>query len=447
MQCLPAILPILDFTTVKDEVFPPIASVFAKTNSLMIKVRGLEAFVVLCGGGSEDSEPVDDLSGIPAEARSSKPHSSILDKYTIQEKLVPLVKAIRTKEPAVMMASLNVFRFIGKSVDTDFLALEVLPILWSFSLGPLLNVQQFGRFMELIKSLSKRVEVEQTKKLQALSLSNDPSSGRASLRLGRTNNAGQEDPENVTSDFERLVLGRSTSTETIDDPWGDWDSAPAPKQSSVSAFDSSETPKLSWSSNSITTNTPAPMRPSLSSLSSMNSRSVTPDTAAKSFPSLTPLAPLAPSANKPAPLTGNMAPMQPQTWQSTPMSSPVSSQMNSSAARNSPLSSFAAPSTQNTATVFSMPPLPPPAPAPAQTPALTPSVPGMSFGQTAKNQSMNSLWPSSGGGGSTLTNRPLNPTPLVNQPMKPTPAPPILSPPPQPPASQKQGLDKYESLL
>jgi hypothetical protein len=30
---------------------------------------------------------------------------SILDKYTIQEKIVPLLRAIKTKEPAVMVRS------------------------------------------------------------------------------------------------------------------------------------------------------------------------------------------------------------------------------------------------------------------------------------------------------------------------------------------------------
>jgi SCY1-like protein 2 len=40
------------------------------------------------------------------------------------------------------MAALSVFREVGKIADIDFTAIEVLPILWSFSLGPLLNLQQ-----------------------------------------------------------------------------------------------------------------------------------------------------------------------------------------------------------------------------------------------------------------------------------------------------------------
>ena len=47
LRCLPVILPVLDFSTIKNELFPVIASVFTKTSSLGIKVRGLEAFTIL----------------------------------------------------------------------------------------------------------------------------------------------------------------------------------------------------------------------------------------------------------------------------------------------------------------------------------------------------------------------------------------------------------------
>ena len=158
IKCLPVVLPVLDFSTVKNEVFPPIASTFSKTSSLAIKVRSLEAFSVLCGASPDDSNGLDDdLSGIQTN-KSKTAKSSILDKYTIQEKLVPSLKAIKTKEPSVMMAALKVFRQVGTVADTDFLALEVLPVLWSFSLGPLLTLPQFNDFMALIKSLSTRIE-------------------------------------------------------------------------------------------------------------------------------------------------------------------------------------------------------------------------------------------------------------------------------------------------
>src|SRR5271156_1423246 len=130
-QSIPTILPLLDFSTVKHDLFPVVAGVFSKTSSLSIKVRGLEALGALCGASSGSSDTTDDLTGVVEKEKSNKTVSS-LDKFTMQEKVVPLLKAIKTKEPAVMMAALKVFQQVGKAADTDFLAIEVMPVLWSF---------------------------------------------------------------------------------------------------------------------------------------------------------------------------------------------------------------------------------------------------------------------------------------------------------------------------
>jgi SCY1-like protein 2 len=108
LRTLPIVLPILDFSTVKNELFPVIASIFAKTSSMGIKIRGLEAFKTLCGGGTEQQEDQGDgLTGMVAAPKAKSSHVSILDKYTIQEKIVPLLRGIKTKEPAVMVRPLK----------------------------------------------------------------------------------------------------------------------------------------------------------------------------------------------------------------------------------------------------------------------------------------------------------------------------------------------------
>lgn len=103
---LSVILSVLDFSTIKNEVFPVIAAVFTKTSSLGIKIRGLEALQILCGGAPSQDEPTGDgLDGLDQSDKiKKKPQSAILDKYTIQEKVVPLLKGIKTKEPAVMVS-------------------------------------------------------------------------------------------------------------------------------------------------------------------------------------------------------------------------------------------------------------------------------------------------------------------------------------------------------
>lgn len=105
LNTLNIVLPVLDFSTIKNDLFPAVAHVFSKTSSMAIKIRGLEAFSVLCGGSALSSNAsANDL--MPAQ---SKPNSSsaVLDKYTIQEKVVPLLKVIKTKEPAVMVRKLD----------------------------------------------------------------------------------------------------------------------------------------------------------------------------------------------------------------------------------------------------------------------------------------------------------------------------------------------------
>jgi SCY1-like protein 2 len=107
LRCIPTILPVLDYTTTRNDVFPVVASNFSKTNSLGIKIRGLEAFVILCGGALDGPDATGDgLNGVSGGDRSRAAKgagNAVLDKYTIQDKVVPLLKAIKTKEPAVMV--------------------------------------------------------------------------------------------------------------------------------------------------------------------------------------------------------------------------------------------------------------------------------------------------------------------------------------------------------
>lgn len=106
LQGLPVILPILDFSTVKNDLFPVVAQDFSKTSSMAIKIRGLEALSLLCGGimGSSDAS-TDGLNGVTPKTRVSTTNA-VLDKYTVQEKVVPLLKGIKTKEPAVMVSQI-----------------------------------------------------------------------------------------------------------------------------------------------------------------------------------------------------------------------------------------------------------------------------------------------------------------------------------------------------
>ena len=354
LRSLPAVLPVLDFSTIKNELFPVIASVFSKTSSLGIKVRGLEAFVILCGGSTDPGSSNDGLDGIMNENASKKSSSSALDKYTMQEKIIPLIRAIKTKEPAVAIAALNVLRQVGGIADADFAAMEILPVLWSMSLGPLLDLKQFQSFMELIKSLSSRVESEQTKKLQELSGSNG---SRAKdnddfMSFGPTgafaaSNGGSDGAE---IDFERLVKGNSRDGGLSSPLDAGWDSAPANAtvQPLRNVSNQPQPASFSWS-------TPSPSTPSFSgNANSMGvlrpqqgpaSRTITPDLSR--FDALTPTTtqfsqPLQPQSNFNAPplqlqSNYNMTSFQPQTMSG--FQSPPATSVNWSAPSSNPWSS------------------------------------------------------------------------------------------------------------
>lgn len=352
LRTLPVVLPALDFSTIKNELFPVVAMVFSKTTSLAIKVRGLQSFVILCGGSNDASSADDGLSGLMQEKKAPSASASALDKYTMQEKIVPLVKAIKTKEPAVMIAALNVLRIVGDVADADFVAMDILPVLWSMSLGPLLDLKQFRQFMELIKTLSQRVEDEQTKKLQELSGNTSTSAATAAnddfLAFGGvTGTTFDSSNTNGASadDFEALVKGRAVSggipTSVSNGSWDD--PAPSPQQQPSSAQAKSPAATFSWS----TTTTPS-LNPVQQSF-----RTITPDQSLNRFepmaPSSTqfsqPLQPASSSANAWASTSSNNAATANPWASSSTTSNSMASSMGgmSLGGGGSPASSFSLP--------------------------------------------------------------------------------------------------------
>ncbi len=373
LRSIPGILPVLDFSTIKNELFPVVAAIFSKTNSLSIKVRGLQAFVILCGGSNDGAgdDGLDGLNGLDGLDRpKTTSSSSVLDKYTMQEKIVPLVRAIKTKEPVVMMAALGVLRVVGRAADADFVAMDILPILWSMSLGPLLDLKQFHAFMGLIKSLSRRVEEEQTKKLQELSgntngVAPTPTDDFMSFG-GVTGTQFDATTGDNEDDFERLVKGKSgsPSTNPMD---GGWDSTALSAVTSPGISKPSKTTPqaatFSWSTQTATTATPISNPFGAVKTPQPSFRTVTPDLA-----SITSLAPAS---------TQFSQPLQPTTTSTSPIFSPPATSSNTAINWSSTIAPTANPWTSTTST----PPLQLnsslPHPAPGFGSGLQPSMPGI----------------------------------------------------------------------
>ncbi|KAF1814271.1 kinase-like protein [Eremomyces bilateralis CBS 781.70] len=426
LRSLSIILSILDFSTVKNELFPVIAAVFSKTSSMGIKIRGLQAFNVLCGGtpGADDQDD-GGLSGFGTDqSPTAKTNSVILDKYTIQEKVVPLMKGIKTKEPAVMMATLEVFREVGKIADSDFLAMEVLPILWSFSLGPLLNLLQFQSFMSLIKSISTRIEQEQTRKLQELgsttaaaATSSDFMTFGPSGTNGALGSAGGDEV-----DFESLVLGRKPGAAA--DPLGnDWMSS-ASASSSLPHRPTQNTapaPTFSWSSPQTSL---SPSGTGVLTPQTASSRAITPELNLSSFATLQPSNPgTGGSFGQPLqhskPTMNQLNPSQSSIDWSRASGAPntaMGGTTNIWATPSSPAPPF---NSMQSSSAFSIPP-----PAPSQYSSFNIAPPS--------SQSRPSVNQGTLGGGTSSFQRQTSQLP---------------GPPAPQNHAQKQGLDKYESLI
>lgn len=210
LKVVPDLCETIDYAEVSGVLFPRVALVFTKTRILTVKVATLVTFLSLV---------------------------KTLDQTNLTQKLVPLLSKIRTKEPAVMMATLSVQEAMGVKVDREAVATLVLPQLWTMSMGPLLNIEQYQRFMSVIRRLGDRVEKEHNQFLRDSQRIEDRSA---------TNTNGVTSPAFKSGvDFESLVGRANDATvkpDTVidgdsskgwdDDVWGTiFSGTPEPSQS------------------------------------------------------------------------------------------------------------------------------------------------------------------------------------------------------------------------
>ncbi|KAH9842331.1 other/SCY1 protein kinase [Rhodofomes roseus] len=202
LRCVPDLCDSIDYAEVQGVLFPRVALVFTKTRILSVKVATLHTFLAMV---------------------------KTLDQTSLTQKLVPLLSKIRTKEPAVTMATLAVQEATGMKVDREAVATLVLPQLWAMSMGPLLTVSQFKRFMEVIRKLGDRVEREHDQYLRDSQRIEDKSSaaanGTSAPSLG-----GSVDFESLVSNGTALSNGSvatvkadtfiDSSKNWEDDVWG-----------------------------------------------------------------------------------------------------------------------------------------------------------------------------------------------------------------------------------
>ncbi|KAJ7756838.1 kinase-like domain-containing protein [Mycena maculata] len=195
LQSVPDLCESIDYAEVQGVLFPRVALVFTKTRALTVKVATLTTFLTMV---------------------------KTLDQTSLTQKLVPLLSKIRTKEPAVTMATLNVQEAMGLKVDREAVATLVLPQLWAMSMGPLLNLEQFQRFMTVIRKLGDRVEEEHKQFLRDSQRLEDRSATAVNGAAG-PQPAGGVDFASLVGRANGATVKADTSAEAStswdDDPW------------------------------------------------------------------------------------------------------------------------------------------------------------------------------------------------------------------------------------
>ncbi|KAG0338634.1 hypothetical protein BG004_007150 [Podila humilis] len=181
LKTVPSITDALDYTTVKASLFPRIATLFSQTTTLSVKVNTLLCFLTIM---------------------------KILDKFTITEKLIPLLRNIKTREVNVTMATLQVYQEMGKYVDKEVIGNSILPHLWHLSLGPNLKAEQFESFMKTIQELGNKVHQQHLRHLQDLKKLEDQTKSFAAS----ADSAAAANGTSTLNDFEKLVQGGGGSS-------------------------------------------------------------------------------------------------------------------------------------------------------------------------------------------------------------------------------------------
>ena len=184
----------LDRLTIKSVLFPKIANVFSHTKTLGIKTTCLQCFTEM---------------------------TTQLDTFTLTEKLVPLLRGIKTKEPIVMLAALKVYESIGNVAACDVLATDLLPSIWPMTVLSVLTQSQFQQIMAVIDKLSSRVHKEQLLKLKDLG----PSAPSSLLQASAAVSSSSANTAPPVISFESLVIGHNRASNSF--PSSEQLSAPA----------------------------------------------------------------------------------------------------------------------------------------------------------------------------------------------------------------------------
>ncbi|KAJ2850625.1 Protein kinase domain-containing protein ppk32 [Coemansia brasiliensis] len=186
LQHVPAVAKMVGSSELREQLLPRLQHVYSKSNILSIKVQAMKC-----------------LQGI----------LELLDKQTIVSKIMPLLKRTKSRDPAVVMAILDMYEEIGLSfLDRQQVATEILPILWTQIIDDRLRLPQFERFTQVIAKLQLRVETEHKRHLEEIQRM-DEQAGRFVSPIAEHMASTSEHQSNSTSndDLFASLVNKATS--------------------------------------------------------------------------------------------------------------------------------------------------------------------------------------------------------------------------------------------
>uniref|UniRef100_H0VTE9 SCY1 like pseudokinase 2 n=1 Tax=Cavia porcellus TaxID=10141 RepID=H0VTE9_CAVPO len=166
LNIIPTFANLIDYPSMKNALIPRIKNACLQTSSLAVRVNSL-----VCLGKILE----------------------YLDKWFVLDDLLPFLQQIPSKEPAVLMGILGIYKctFTHKKlgITKEQLAGKVLPHLIPLSIENNLNLNQFNSFIAVIKEMLSRLESEHKTKLEQLHIMQEQ---QKSLDIGNQMNSSEE---------------------------------------------------------------------------------------------------------------------------------------------------------------------------------------------------------------------------------------------------------------
>lgn len=143
LERMDIVLQVVDFPSIKNNIFPKICTIFSKTTSLTVKIKTIDSFVLLI-----------EKKGI--------------DKFIVQETLLPLLKSMKTRELKIMSSVLKVYTAASAILDPDQIVEQVIPQLWLLSMANTLNSAEYDSYTTALNDISTNIQRAHREKLRSL---------------------------------------------------------------------------------------------------------------------------------------------------------------------------------------------------------------------------------------------------------------------------------------